>query len=1040
MIFKRLRRRLLTGALITGLMMQPAPARADPLTATFVTWGLSTLAAQVATFVITTAITMGLNKLLSPKVKSNRQAQVQTMQLGEQPRAAVLGECAVGGSLLDVFTYGGKYGTDWEMRIVALADHRCHSLSGYFVNDKYVDHAGDGVAVPGYGGQLKVWFLPGTEDQVLPAELLANCPNLTGSATRSWVAGDNCAGVALFIATYKADKGDAKNPVWSGGKPSFLPVIKGALLYDPRKDSTVPGGSGPHRWADPSTREWDDNLVVARYNWLRGFFACERVDQPDMLLVGRGLSAVEAPPERIFAAANLCDEIAEDGAPRWRVDACIYSTDTFIETEEAFAAACAGTIVQREGGVEVIPGHAQSVVAEITDADLLIDSPVDYEAERGERDDDWVNTVIGRYVEPSMKWADHAAPVRRVVADVVADKKPREETLSLQFVTRVNQAQYAAEYKRRLGRLLATGTIPLGPRYIGLEEGDWIGWTSARRFGGGRKVFQIVSWSFDQTRKSKRVLRQIAASVYAPVTLYVDKAVADQPLPPDFGSAPATGAWAFSGDVVNNAGSLVPTLRFNGAVEDDGIDAVMFEYGTGATAPDLGDDTLWTLAGTAPSTVLEWTVAGVDAAPKYWGAVSYSSGGTRSDRVLLGPVTFDLGAIAPPSPSTPTLVATTVDSAQVASQAPFSTLFRKIRFFAGPTSNFADAVAISDLLTNSPGYVFQITETGVAAGPRWYWTVAYGETGAASAPAGPLAVNLGAFDFSGSTLPAGAALTRSGNGWLRNSSGVVTLAAADVARFGYRYNMATSAWERGGLLVEGAASNLALQSQNLPTTWTKVAVTTPSATRMIETSAASTGHYVSQSVSFVSGTTYCLSADTGEVSGSAKRYLILTLPSAAFGTNRTAKFDLATGTIPYQSSGVTPAMIPAGAGRWICTITAAATATVSSSYNVRLADVGNTSALTYTGDGTSGLDVTNIQFETDKRTSSIVTTTATVTRPADVLTLDWSTNRHLADGTITVRYTFDDGSTQDVSTTIASGHSTVPTTLNRAFIKKVERV
>jgi len=49
-------------------------------------------------------------------------------------------------------------------------------------------------------------------------------------------------------------------------------------------------------------------------------------------------------------------------------------------------------------------------------------------------------------------------------------------------------------------------------------------------------------------------------------------------------------------------------------------------------------------------------------------------------------------------------------------------------------------------------------------------------------------------------------------------------------------------------------------------------------------------------------------------------------------------------------------------------------------------------------------------------------------------------DRHVPDGTITLRYTFDDGSTQDVSTTIASGHCTVPTSLNRSIIMKVERV
>jgi hypothetical protein len=85
-------------------------------------------------------------------------------------------------------------------------------------------------------------------------------------------------------------------------------VVKGKLCYDPRKDSTVAGGSGAHRWEDPSTWEWSENPVVCRYNWVRGIYAEDDVTDPTALLIGRGLTAEEAPPENIIAAANLCDE------------------------------------------------------------------------------------------------------------------------------------------------------------------------------------------------------------------------------------------------------------------------------------------------------------------------------------------------------------------------------------------------------------------------------------------------------------------------------------------------------------------------------------------------------------------------------------------------------------------------------------------------------------------------------------------------------------------------------------------------------------
>ncbi len=57
-------------------------------------------------------------------------------------------------------------------------------------------------------------------------------------------------------------------------------------------------------------------------------------------------------------------------------------------------------------------------------------------------------------------------------------------------------------------------------------------------------------------------------------------------------------------------------------------------------------------------------------------------------------------------------------------------------------------------------------------------------------------------------------------------------------------------------------------------------------------------------------------------------------------------------------------------------------------------------------------------------TSYIPTTTAAATRPGETLTLDWG-GLGVPDGNITVRYTFDGGSTQDVTTAVASGKSTI---------------
>ena len=301
----------------------------------------------------------------------------------------------------------------------------------------------------------------------------------------------------------------------------------------------MPGGSGPHRWADPSTREYTDNLAICRYNWVRGIYACDRIDQPAQLLIGRGLTASEAPPERVAAAANLCDEavaLAGGGSePRYRVSALIGADEEFGSVEAKFAAACAGVLIQPEGSIEVEPGHAKAPVFFFTDADLIIGKPVSFSNFRSEADEEWCNTVVPRYNEPAQKWADHGAPIRRVNADLVVDGGPRERKLSLEYCRSGPQAQRCGEIARRLGRLLRTATVTLGPKASEVEEGDWVCWTSKRYTAGQPVWFRVEGYETDASWQMKLTLREIAASVfYWSTTLEIaEGAVAIQQAAPD---------------------------------------------------------------------------------------------------------------------------------------------------------------------------------------------------------------------------------------------------------------------------------------------------------------------------------------------------------------------------------------------------------------------------------------------------------------------------------------------------------------------------
>jgi hypothetical protein len=502
---------LLGCACAAALACAPAVAHADPISAAVVTAiGLTGTAATVATFVVSSALRLAgiaaISKLTGAgrkAVAQERQASVISLSLGETPREALFGRVCTAGSLVDAFNYGGSYGTDWECLVIALADHKIDALEGFFVNDVYYPYTGDG-GQPAFSNYLDIEFINGSMDPEADASRF--------TTAGGWSSGDRLKGVSHVYFSYKFDE-----KTWPQGRPSFKFLVRGKRCYDPRLDSTVPGGSGPHRWATPSTWEWSENAQICRYNWVRGVYAGDQVGAPQHLLVGRGLSALEAPPERIFAAANLCDEAvalkAGGTEPRYRVSAIVRADESFDTTEEMFAAAMAGVVVQREGGVEIEPGQSKSAVIEITDADLVVGEKVAFD--RFLADTQRINTVVPTYVEPAQGWSDHAAPVRRSITDINTDGGTREEALALSFVTSGTQAQRCGEIQRRMNRLERRATIVLGPRFSGLEEGDWIGWTSDRFHGGARVVYRVEVWSRAESWRRTLALREVAASAFS---------------------------------------------------------------------------------------------------------------------------------------------------------------------------------------------------------------------------------------------------------------------------------------------------------------------------------------------------------------------------------------------------------------------------------------------------------------------------------------------------------------------------------------------
>ena len=533
-----------------------------------VAW-IGTAAAAVAawagtfgTFLISQVISFGLSKLLAPKAKSNdRPADALQLSLGENPREALFGTQPTGGQLVDAANrtrYSG-YTNGAEILVVKLADHEIDSLVGFYVNDEYVAWAGDGT-YSAYNNSfvegLRVYLQKGTQTQTVPSYITTNWASF-------WPSAKTMLGCAHVFVEY-ADTKD--RDIWPAGRPRFVWVVKGAKLYDPRKDSTVAGGSGAHRWGTPSTYEWSDNAYLCRYNWVRGIY------NGTQLMVGRGLTATEAPPERAIARANVCDEdvdlLAGGSEKRYRANGLVKSNDTAIDVEEWFAAAMGGDLVDRDGVVDIDPGEAKSTVWTVTDGDLCLGEGVTYN--RFLNENQRVNTVVARFVDPAQRYEDVSAPMRRDAADVTADGRPYEIPLDLPFVQSGTQAQRVAEIRRRQARLERSFQITLPPRYVGMESGDWVSLTSDRYLGGDTIEAVVTAVNIRADFKVDVGLREIAASVY-------DWDEATDEIAP--GSVVATGtaappdievvSFAAAAAVLTTAAGSVPAIQCTWAAFDD---------------------------------------------------------------------------------------------------------------------------------------------------------------------------------------------------------------------------------------------------------------------------------------------------------------------------------------------------------------------------------------------------------------------------------------------------------------------------------------
>lgn len=287
--------------------------------------------------------------------------------------------------------------------------------------------------------------------------------------------------------------------------PQFRFGLLGIPLYDPRLDDAVEGGSGGHRWGDPSTWQPSENSAVQAYNILRGIAI-----GPDVWSDGCDADAI--PLDSAIAAMNEAD-LDLGGEPQYRSGTEVLVDEEPVEVLERIMRTCSGAIAEAGGIYTIRVGAPTAPVHWITDADIVVSRAQQLDPFPGLAET--INGVSITHPDPNTAWEMREAPV--VINDELEaedDGRRLRETLALEALPYGKQGQRVGRSYVLDARRFRRHGIPLPADASHLRPLEVLAWSSARN-GYVDKLFEIGERVFDPlSRMSQLSIREVDPSDY----------------------------------------------------------------------------------------------------------------------------------------------------------------------------------------------------------------------------------------------------------------------------------------------------------------------------------------------------------------------------------------------------------------------------------------------------------------------------------------------------------------------------------------------
>lgn len=442
-----------------------------------------------------------------------------------------------------------------------------------------------------------------------------------------WNGSSRLSGLAADLWTLDFDSKGEKFP---NGVPDRGRVIEGVLVYDPRLDSTYPGGNGPCRLGQPATYVYSECPGPHAITWAYGHY------QNGVLVAGGGLSAAGIDMAPYVEWSNVCD------ANGWKVGGTVYAT-----TDDAWDVL---KMICQAGSAKPLPVGAQLSVTfsaprvsigTISSADISGDVDVPATVARRTRR----NTIIPSVRLESHGWEMVPLDPVSVPAYIAIDGGRRPREISYPLVQNASQGAQLAMYEMLNDRELDGIVVPAKVYALGYRPGDCITLQIPEANLIGREVVVGQRELDVGTNGVTLVCRSEDSSKHA---FALGKTTTPPPTPdlsnPGIDrSAPDAADWSAIGTTLNANGVSVPAIVITSSVDRIAAEEIVFDYRPriAGASPDVN----WTGASIEPSSVLRKEITSVTPNTAYDVGVRYRIRGAVSARLIIENVTVGDAAL-----------------------------------------------------------------------------------------------------------------------------------------------------------------------------------------------------------------------------------------------------------------------------------------------------------------------------------------------------------------------------------------------------------